>query len=190
MSLINDALKRASQTERSRARDPDSHSAMQPASEPGRTAIPALAGAGVVILLAGATALVWHCFSHGGSPEPVAAPAKQAAPVVVTPPPPKIEAASVPAPAPPPVGVTPPPGAAMPPAVVAVAVTPPSAPPAFPALKLQSIFFNRNNPKAAINGQIHGPNEQMGDGRILTITQDKVTVEWNGQTKDLILEGN
>jgi hypothetical protein len=78
----------------------------------------------------------------------------------------------------------------MSPAVVAVAVTPPPAPPAFPALKLQSIFFNRNNPKAAINGQIHGQNELMGDVRILTITPDRVTVEWNGQTKDLILEGN
>ena len=185
MSLINDALKRASQAEKGRARDPDSHSAMQPASEPRRTALPALAGAGVVILLAAAAALGWHYFSQRGSPESTAAPAKQAAPVVVTPPPPKIEPASVPAPAPPP-----PPSTTMSPAVVAVAVTPPPAPPAFPALKLQSIFFNRNNPKAAINGQIHGQNELMGDVRILTITPDRVTVEWNGQTKDLILEGN
>jgi hypothetical protein len=72
--------------------------------------------------------------------------------------------------------------------VVAVAVTPPPTPPPFPELKLQSIFYNRNNPKAAINGQIHGQNEKIGDVRIVIITPDKVTVEWNGQTKDLILQ--
>jgi hypothetical protein len=55
-------------------------------------------------------------------------------------------------------------------------------------LKLQGIFYNRNNPKAAINGQIRRENELVGDVRIVTITPNKVTVEWNGQTKDLILE--
>ena len=85
--------------------------------------------------------------------------------------------------------MTPPPAAAAPPAAVAVA-PPPPAPPSFPELKLQGIFYNRNNPKAAINGQIRAQNEQIGDVLILAITQDKVTVQWNGQTKDLILPGN
>jgi hypothetical protein len=66
---------------------------------------------------------------------------------------------------------------------------PAPAPLPFPELKLQGIYYNRTNPKAAINGQIRAQNEQIGDVRILTITQNKVTVEWNGQTRDLNLGG-
>ncbi len=184
MSLINDALKRASQTEKNRPRDPGPPSVMQPAPEPRRSAFPVWAGACIVILLAAAAALVWHYCLQSGNPRPVAA--KEAAPVVAAPPL-HVEPVPEPAPLPPPVAA-PPSIPSAPPAVVAIAVTPPPAPPPFPELKLQSIFYSRDNPKAAINGQIHGQNELIGDVRILTITQDKVTVEWNGQTKDLILQ--
>jgi len=189
MSLINDALKRASQSERSRPRDNGSHAPMQPAPEPRRSFVPELVGLSIIILLAAAGALVWHSFPRHVIAPPAVAAANAAAPVVVTPPP-KVEPAPAPAPSPPPAVVTPPPAASAPPAAVAVAPPPPPAPPAFPELKLQGIFYNRNNPKAAINGQIRAQNEQIGDVRILAITQDKVTVEWNGQTKDLILPGN
>ncbi|MGA2556211.1 MAG: hypothetical protein ABSG04_08050 [Verrucomicrobiota bacterium] len=190
MSLINDALKRASQSERSRPRDNGSHAVMQPAPESRRSFVPELVGVSIIILLIAAGALFWHTLTrHVIAPPPVAA-ANAAAPAVVTPPP-KAEPAPAPAPAPPPAVVTPPPAASAPPAAVAVAPPPPPpAPPPFPELKLQGIFYNRNNPKAAINGQIRAQNEQIGDVRILAITQDKVTVQWNGQTKDLILPGN
>ncbi len=188
MSLINDALKRASQSERSRPRDNDTHAAMQPAPESRRSFVPELVGVSIIILLAAAGALVWYSLPrHVISTAPVAA-ANAATPVVVIPPA-KAEPPPAPAPAPPPAVVTPPPAAAAPPAAVAVA-PPPPAPPSFPELKLQGIFYNRNNPKAAINGQIRAQNEQIGDVLILAITQDKVTVQWNGQTKDLILPGN
>ena len=62
-------------------------------------------------------------------------------------------------------------------------------PPPFPDLKLQGIFYSRTNPKAAINGQILAENELIGEVRIVKIAQNKVTVEWNGQTKDLSLGG-
>ena len=186
MSLINDALKRASEAEKSRPRAPGPPSAMQPAPEPRRSAFPVWAGACIVILLVAAAALVWHYFSQNGNPQPAAASAKETAPVVAAPPL-KVEPVPEPAPLPPPVAA-PPPSTTASPAVVAVAVTPPPTPPPFPELKLQSIFYNRNNPKAAINGQIHGQNEKIGDVRIVIITPDKVTVEWNGQTKDLILQ--
>jgi hypothetical protein len=63
-------------------------------------------------------------------------------------------------------------------------------PPPFPELKLQGIFFSRSKPRADINGEIHGENELIGEVRIVTISPNKVTVEWKGQTKDLNLGGD
>lgn len=185
MSLINDALKRASQSEKDRPRDPGSHSAMQPARESSRSLLPAAAGVAIVVLLAAAGWLIWRSLPHRDNPLP--APVQIAARPVAPAPPARIDPAPVPvpAPAPAPVVVTPPPNTnpPAPPPVAVVTQLP------FPELKLQGIFYTRNNPRAAINGQIRRENEQVGEVRIVTITQNKVTVEWNGQTKDLILEG-
>jgi len=188
MSLINDALKRASQTERNRPRDTGAHAAMQPAPETRRSLVPALAGVCIFILLVMAGWLVWRSFPHRANPQPFVASVKELPPVVVMRPPAKVDPAPVPAPAP----------ASAPAQVERVPVAAPAPLPAvasakeglpFPELKLQGIFYNRTNPKAAINGQIRAQNEQIGEVRILTITQNKVIVEWNGQTKDLNLGG-
>jgi hypothetical protein len=186
MSLINDALKRASQSEKDRPRDTGSHAAMQPARESRRSIVPMVAGAAVVVLLAAAGWLVWR--SLAPIEELLPAPMQVAAKPVIPAPPAKVEPAPVPVPAPQPVVVTPPPNTNPPAPPPVAVVVPPPAPPPFPDLKLQGIFYNRNNPKAAINGQIRRENELVGDVRIVTITPNKVTVEWNGQTKDLILE--
>jgi hypothetical protein len=194
MSLINDALKRASQSEKNRPRDPGSHSAMQPVPESRRSLVPVLLGVWIFILLALAGWFVWRSLLHRGSPQPAVASARQGASVAPAPPP-KVEPAPVPAPVPAP---QPAPVVVTPPPVVTPAPLPSVAsakegapqPQPFPELKLQGIFYNRTNPKAAINGQIRAQNELIGDVRILTITQDKVTVEWNGQTKDLNLGGD
>jgi hypothetical protein len=178
MSLINDALKRASQSEKNRPRDTGAHAAMQPAPESRRSLVPALAGVCIFILLVMAGWLVWRSFPHRANPQPFVASVKELPPVVVMPPLPKVDPAPVPAPPPVPA-----------PAQVERVPLPAPAPLPFPELKLQGIYYNRTNPKAAINGQIRAQNEQIGDVRILTITQNKVTVEWNGQTRDLNLGG-
>jgi hypothetical protein len=198
MSLINDALKRASQSEKSRPRDVETHAAMQPARETRRSVVPVVAGAAIIMLLAAAGWLVWRSLPHGANPAPPVVSAKAAAPAVVTPPPAKVEPAPVPAPPTVPVAVTPPPKTNPPePAPASVEVPAPAPPPPtvpanagqpFPELKLGGIFYNHTNPKATINGQIHGENDQIGEVRVVKITQNKVTVEWNGQTKDLDLE--
>jgi hypothetical protein len=194
MSLINDALKRASQTERARPRDPGLSSPMQPAVESRRSIVPVVAGVFILALLAAAGWLVWRALPQQHSPatlpavgltnvtarqslalprielRPAAALAKEDAPAVVMP---------LPDSNPP---VSPPPAPAPAPVVVPEALP-------FPDLKLQGIFYNRANPKVAINGQIRAENELIGEVRIVKITQNKVTVEWNGQTKDLSLGG-
>ncbi len=187
MSLINDALKRASQSEKNRPRDTTLPAAMQAAPEARRSFVPALAGVAIVALLAAAGWMIWRALPHRGEPAPVPAPI--AARPVAPEPPARMETAPVPVPAPLPAVVTPPANTNPPPPPPApdIAAAPPPLP--FPELKLQGIFYSRNNPRAAINGQVLRENELIGEVRLVTITANKVIVEWNGQTKDLNLEG-
>ena len=55
----------------------------------------------------------------------------------------------------------------------------------FPALKLQGVFFSRKNPSVLINGKNRSLGETIEGVRIIKIEQQKVTVEWNGETKTL-----
>lgn len=193
MSLINDALKRASQSEKQRPRDTGLPPAMQPVPDYRRSNVPMLAGVAIVALLAAAGWFFWRSLSHRDNPAP--APVAAAVGTVAPAPPAKVEPAPapapVPAPAPAPAAVTPPPNT-NPPApepAPAIVPAPAPAPPPFPDMKLQGIFYSRSNPRAAINGEIHGEKELVGEVRIVTIASNKVTVEWNGQTKDLNLGG-
>jgi len=70
MSLINDALKRASQSEKNRPRDPGLPPAMQPAPESGRSLFPAAGVVAVVALLAAAGWLAWRALPHHQNPAP------------------------------------------------------------------------------------------------------------------------
>ena len=203
MSLINDALKRASQSEKERPREAGLPPAMQPVPESRRSVVPVVAGVAIVGLLAGAGWFVWRALPRRDSP--VTAPAEASAKgsrrdaaATLEPAPVSTVASAkggasgpIPAPAPGPVVVTPPPetNPPAPPPVPAIAPAPLPAPPPFPELKLQGIFYSRNNPRATINGEIRRENEKIGEVRIVTISSNKVTVEWNGQTKDLIMGG-
>ena len=191
MSLINDALKRASQAEKNRPRGSDSAptSNMQAVTAPRRSIVPMLIGVCVVALLATAGGLVWYFFTRANASSQAPPPPIVSHPV--TPPPaPKVEPPTVPVPAPvpQPVVVTPPPQPTpAPPPPAPVAVAPPLLP--FPELKLQGIFYNAKNPRAAINGEVKREHEQVGEVTVVKISQTSVTVEWNGQRKDLILNG-
>ena len=75
-------------------------------------------------------------------------------------------------------------------AATPVAATPvPSAPavPQFPELKLQGILYNRSNPSALINGKTLSVGQKVSGARVTKIERDSVTLEWNGETRQLEL---
>ncbi len=63
----------------------------------------------------------------------------------------------------------------------------PAAPavPQFPTLKLQGIFYNPTKPSTVINGKTYLTGATVAGARIVKIEVDKVTVEWNGDTRIL-----
>jgi hypothetical protein len=52
------------------------------------------------------------------------------------------------------------------------------------------IFFNQRNPRALINGKTVAQGEEVGGIRVTKIEADRVTVEWNGRVKEMIMQGN
>jgi len=74
------------------------------------------------------------------------------------------------------------------PAVPASLETKPAPPPEFPTLKLQGIFYRPGNSSVLISGRTLLPGDQVNEVRVLKIERQSVTLEWNGQTKVLMLE--
>lgn len=203
MSLINEALKRAKEaqqeppskksakSQRSKAAEP----AMRPVEVRQQSGSPAvyILSAALILVLLGAVAMLWMWSKSQGQtvaqnsvakvqpPAPVLPPVAPAA----TPPPP----AAVKAPEPPVVEVKP----IVSPEPVQVATNEPISPPTpepvvpavpqFPILKLQGIFYNAAKPAVVINGKTYGVGGVVSGARITAIETDKVTVEWNGETR-------
>jgi hypothetical protein len=192
MSLINDALRRASQTEKNRPRESSAPGLMQPVRPSRRSGFPWLPGGAVVVLLAAAGWLVHLFFSGRSQPAPVQ-PVGVVRPAISAPPP-KVEPVPPPTPAPAPAPAPTPAVVNLSPPVPSPPVTPAPAPvvvaplPPFPELKLQGILYNRTNPKIIINGEVRAENESVGDVLVVKILPAKVTVQWNGNIKDLYLE--
>jgi hypothetical protein len=61
-------------------------------------------------------------------------------------------------------------------------------PPEFPALRLQGIFFRPANPSAVINAKTVFIGDKIEGVRVTGIERDCVTLEWEGQTKELTLQ--
>ena len=57
----------------------------------------------------------------------------------------------------------------------------------FPILKVQGIFFRAKNPAAVINTKTVFVGDQVSNARVVAITTDSVTVEFNGNRKVLTL---
>ncbi len=181
MSLINDALKRASQSDRNRPSQAALPRPMQPADAVRASrfswVLPVIVA--VALVLAGWFFWKWWEASHpvvAADPAPAPAPAANAV---------------VAAPAPPATPVPPPPAPVA--APVAKAPEPiPAAPiaEAWPTeLTLKGIFYNKTSPRALINGKTVGPGESIGGVLVARIETDRVVVEWNGHSKELMLEG-
>jgi hypothetical protein len=195
MSLINDALKRASVSDRSRSSPaalPRLRKAAEAARGPELSWVMAVFVA-VALLLAGLFFWKWWEASHAKlAATPARAPAA-AAKAAMTPAPP-----ASPAPPATPVAVaieTPPPPATPSAAPAAKAPEPMRAGPMVEAgwpmeLTLKGILYSRTSPRALINGKAVGPGESVGGALIARIETDRVVVEWNGQRKELILKGN
>jgi len=198
MSLINDALRRASQTEKERPRRTATAIGMEPTPVARSSRPVILASVGLVVLLLTALTLAgwffwqwWHARNNIGDAVVTATVAPPVAPRIV-PPPPAPKPVPVAAAAPAPVAVVP---------ATPVVVPPVTAPPALPNiasysptpwpvdLKLGGIFFNKANPEALINGNICKVGDDIQGVAVKKIEQDKVTVEWNGRTRVLFMGG-
>jgi hypothetical protein len=217
MSLINDALRRASQSEKNRPRRDPTPTGMEPAPAARSSSLSVLlAAAGLVaLLLAGwffwqgwiarnnpgstvvAANIAPPVTSHAVPPLAVAPTSVPVAPAAPTNPAPAPIVASAPLVVIPPVAAPP---------VVAPPVAPPTAPPAEPPvaspsvardnpiawpvdLKLSAIFFSKTNPRVLINGNLHGAGDEIHGVVLKKIEKDKVTAEWNGHSKVLMLYG-
>jgi hypothetical protein len=186
MSLINDALKRASQSDRNRPQRAETHRSMEPADHRRGLTLSLVVGAGVVLalVLAGWFFWQWWMTSHSPAPakvETVATVAPKPAPAPVI-----RETVAPPAISPPPQALAPAPVSAPTPAPA------PSAKPveaAWPAeLKLMGIFFSKTNPRALISGKTVSVGDLIDGIRVTKIEVDRVSVEWNGQVKQLLME--
>lgn len=205
MSLINDALKRASAASKNAPANPTVSIRLQPADEEGRPGMLFMVGLPlliVAVLLAGG----WYYYygRHAGTPvvaqtaipaaasKPAAAQTPVATPPVATAPataaavvPPAIKEA-------PPVNVSNATVAVKPLAVKKTADAPNAAtaktPVVFPPLKLQGIYYRRTNPTTMINNQNVGVGESVDGVTIIAIERMFVTVEFDGHKKVLNLQ--
>ena len=61
------------------------------------------------------------------------------------------------------------------------------AEPQFPTLKLQGVFYRPGNPSAIINSKTVYRGDKVDEARILAIGKTNVTVEWKGERRVLIV---
>jgi hypothetical protein len=197
MSLINDALKRARESDKNRPSVPPPMRPLQPVegASGGQLAwiLPLIVA--IVLALSGWFFWKWHQASHHvvvAKPAPALSAKATVAPAparaVVSAP------ARDPAPAPPPVAS---PRVVPRPAPVAA---PPAQPPPEPALAapevqapwptpltLQAIIYSKTHPMALINGKSVGPGDTVAGVVVAKIERASVTLQWKGQSKEFFL---
>jgi hypothetical protein len=187
MSMLNDALKRASQTDRDRQRPIPARVPAEPAAEPPGKNLALALGMGSVLALAVAVWFFWQLLSASRQS---ALAQLEAAPVEAPKlaPPPGISTEILPQgimTEPPPPRVAPAPGLEAAPVAPARPVEA-----AWPAdLKLTGIFFRQTNPLALISGKTLGVGDEIDGIRVTKIENNRVTVEWNGKAKELMVKG-
>ncbi|HEY3857802.1 MAG TPA: hypothetical protein VGO67_25740 [Verrucomicrobiae bacterium] len=192
MSLINDALKRASQSDKNRPVQAPVPLPMPPAAapSPGSNSSPLLIAI-IIVAVLGLAISAWLYLSPANPSPPIAADAP--APIVNKPiPEPPV---STPTPAPEIQKISPPPVAPGPAQIVGnapnAALNPPVAPPeTFPTnLTVKAIFYNKTNPRALVNGQTVAPGDKIGDVLVKGILSDRIFLDWKGQSKVLMMGG-
>jgi cytoskeletal protein RodZ len=196
MSLINDALKRAQESQQNNPPEPPSVSALRPVEDdrhrgPGLGLLLSL----ILMLLIVATGILllqWMQMNrktsgatqNAGEPaaSSLALPAVSAAPARKTEPPPTTPEPQTSVQAPPPPVVSAPVAAPAEPVPVATPVAPP---PAKLEFKLQGISYQPGRSTAVINGKSVHTGDRLGEARITAITAESVTLVSAGQTNVL-----
>lgn len=196
MSLINDALKRASQSDRKRPAQAALPRPMQPAVAPSRARSSWLLAAIIVAImgfaLAGLAFWKWWGATHPVVATVPAQPVRPIQTIVEAPPATALTPAPIvqeapasvitpaPAPAPTPVPESP---------VIASAPVP-VAKPAWPIeLTAKAIFYSKIHPRALVNGRTVVPGDKIEGVVVTAIEPDRVMVEWNGEKKELRMGG-
>jgi hypothetical protein len=186
MSLINDALKRASQSDRKRPAQAALPRPMQPAAAPARARNSWLLLAIIVAVLgfalAGLSFWKWWGATH---PVVATAPVQPVRPVQTI-----VEAPPPATPKPAPIIQEAPPPVAVPAAPVIVAAPVPVVKPPWPIeLTAKAIFYSKIHPHALVNGRTVEPGDKIEGVLITEIEPDRVVVEWNGEKKELLMGG-
>jgi hypothetical protein len=187
MSLLNDALKRASESDRNRPRPAEPRTALRSASEPRGQSLALAMVVGSIFALGLAGWFFWQLWGGGHltappQVEPAQLAVPQPAPVIhLENPPPQIVAA-------PPTPLAPP-ASTLSRSPVALAPAKPIGDGWPVALKLMGIFFRPTNPRALISGRTVSVGDEIEGIRVTKIENDRVTVEWNGKVKELKVNG-
>jgi hypothetical protein len=173
MSQVHDALKRASGSDGNRPRQPDTQGRLKSVDDSGPSYLKLALVVGVILALALATLFFWRWWlaTHpaarakgstvvAGSPKP--------------PPPPGVEETDAPSST-----------------AEGSSGSSTAAEEAWPAdLKLTGIIFNQKNSIALINGHTIAVGDRINGVRVTKIERDRVSLEWNGHVKVLVLTGN
>jgi hypothetical protein len=192
MSLINDALRRASQSDKDRPQRASPPPGFRPVPAPKSSRLPLFLAVIVVaeIVLASWSFGKWWMARHPLASIPrsptIAAPA---APQAVPPP---VIVKTTPASPAAPTNTTPPAPVTTPaPAVVAATVTPAVEPPSlpWPPLKLSGLFYSKSDSRVIINGNLYRAGDNIQGVVLKNIEKNKVTMEWNGHSKTLMMDG-
>ncbi len=203
MSLINDALKRASQAKTPPASPTPPEPPLRPV-EHGRTLNQRLALAPAVLLVLGVAGWFFFKSWQAGSlpdlsagkvpvvarePEEAAAKAGQTAGkksgVSKDLPQQPLSPLNKSAPRAPLAGSAE--ATALSPTNIQDGVTEP-AKPTFPALRLQGIFYRSRNPSVMLNAKTVSVGDKVSGAKVVAISRDSVTLQWNGETKVLTFE--
>lgn len=200
MSLINDALRRASEARPSAPTEEAAETPLRPADYPPRSPSWLYLALACLLLVLGGTGWFWL---RGNKSTDLPAPTSNALGVAAR----EVPAAPVQASAPNPIPRT---ASAEPsldqsaskPSVVTMAPASPAATasitatnapiveakPVFPSVRLQGIFFQASRPSALINAKTVFIGDKVATAKVTAITRDSVTLQWNGETKVLTLE--
>ncbi len=60
--------------------------------------------------------------------------------------------------------------------------------PTFPSLRLQGIFYRARNPSVMLNSKTVSVGDKVAGAKVVAITRDSVTLQWNGETKVLTFQ--
>jgi type II secretory pathway component PulC len=175
MSQVHDALKRASGSDGKRPRQPDTQGRLKSVDDSGPSYLRIALVLGVILALALASLFFWrwwlatHPAAHvrgstvvAGSPKP-----------------------------PPPPGVDETDAASSTAQGSSDSSRPAAAEEAWPVdLKLAGIIFNQKNSIALINGHTITVGDRIDGVRVTKIERDRVSLEWNGHVKVLVLTSN